>query len=177
MKYHYIFLLALFPLFGLSQPLLDKFKNMEEVSSVVVDQNMFSLLSKIEVDPDDPQTKEFMAMARSLKSLTVLITANSNIERDIKSSIDQYLKSSGMEELMQVEDKGSLAAFYTKPGKDEHHVSELLMWGTGLQRGADSTKDKEAIVLSLTGDIDLRKIGTLAQKMNLPQVVGRAGQK
>ena len=66
--------------------------------------------------------------------------------------------------------------FYVKQGKDEDHVSELLMFINGLE---SVTKDSdieingekrtiETVVISLTGDIDLNQISKLTQKMNLP---------
>jgi len=88
------------------------------------------------------------------------------------------LKSSSLQELMRVKDKDANVKFYIKSGKDEDHVSELLMFVTGIKNGNVEINDRkfERVLLSLTGDIDLNKIGSLTQKMNLPSELNKAGK-
>jgi hypothetical protein len=75
---------------------------------------------------------------------------------------------------MRVRDGNSNVKFYVKEGKDADHVKELLMLVTGLKdrkelQDLDINGQKiETVLLSLTGDIDLKKIATLTEKMNLP---------
>ena len=93
-------------------------------------------------------------------------------------TMEKYLKSSSLQELMRVKDKDANVKFYIKSGKDEDHVSELLMFVTGIQNGNVQINDRkfETVLLSLTGDIDLNKIGSLTQKMNLPSELNKAGK-
>lgn len=88
----------------------------------------------------------------------------------MKSTVDKYLKSSAMEELMRVKDKDANVKFYIRQGKDADHVKELLMFVDGINGTAKMPGDRkvETVLLSLTGDIDLNKISTLTKKMNLP---------
>ena len=92
--------------------------------------------------------------------------------------MEKYLKSSSLQELMRVKDKDANVKFYIKSGKDEDHVSELLMFVTGIKNGNLEINDRkfETVLLSLTGDIDLNKIGSLTQKMNLPSELNKAGK-
>jgi hypothetical protein len=66
--------------------------------------------------------------------------------------------------------------FYIKNGKDDDHVSELLMFVTGIKNSDVSINDRqiETVLLTLTGDIDLTKIGSLTKKMNLPEELSKA---
>ena len=57
---------------------------------------------------------------------------------------------------------------YIKEGRSEDHVSELLMFVTGIKDVETNGRKIETVLLSLTGDIDLNKINTLTKKMNLP---------
>ena len=93
-------------------------------------------------------------------------------------TMEKYLKSSSLQELMRVKDKDANVKFYIKSGKDEDHVSELLMFVTGIKNGNVEINDRkfETVLLSLTGDIDLNKIGSLTQKMNLPSELNKAGK-
>ena len=80
-KYILITVMALLPLAGFSQSLFDKFEDLDDVTSVVVNKSMFNLLAKIDVEVDDPEARDFMDIASSLKSLkvfTVLEVAFSN---------------------------------------------------------------------------------------------------
>lgn len=176
-KYILITLIALLPIAGFSQSLFDKFEDLDEVTAVVVNKSMFNLLSKIDVDVDDPEARDFMDIAKSLQSLKVFTTDNEKIGSQMKSSVTSYLQSSKMEELMRVKDKDANVKFYIKQGKDEDHVSELLMLVTGMHDVETDGRKFETVLLSLTGDIDLNKINSLTKKMNLPEELNEAGKK
>ncbi|PWL38566.1 DUF4252 domain-containing protein [Flagellimonas aquimarina] len=176
-KYILILLMAVLPLTGFSQSLFDKYEDLDDVTSVVVNKSMFNLLAKIDVEVDDAEAQDFMDVASSLKSLKVFTTDNKQIGDDMKSSVSSYLKSSKMEELMRVKDKDANVKFYIKQGKDDDHVSELLMFITGLKDVETDGRKFETVLLSLTGDIDLNKINSLTNKMNLPEELNKAGKK
>ncbi len=178
-KYSIILALFAIPLTGFSQSVFDRFEDMDKVSSVIVNKNMFSLLAKMEVEVDDPEAQEFMDVAKSLNGLKVFITEDKAISADMKSTVDKYLKSASLEELMRVKDKDANVKFYVKNGKDSDHVSELLMLVTGIQNVNVQIDDRkiETVLLSLTGNIDLTKIGSLTKKMDLPEELNKAGKK
>lgn len=172
-----IALLALAPLAGFSQSAFDKFEDLDNVTSVIVNQSMFNLLSKIDVDVDDPEARDFMDIAKSVKSLKVFTTEDKTVGSQMKSSVDGYLKSSSMEELMRVKDKDANVKFFIKPGKDSDHVSELLMFVTGIRNAEAGGHKFETVLLSLTGNIDLNKINSLTNRMNLPKELNEAGKQ
>ena len=164
---------------GFSQSLFDKYENMDHVASVIVNKSMVNLLASMGENADDPEAREFLEVARGLDQLKVFITEDTSTSSDMKRSVDKYLKSSTMEELMRVKDDDTYVKFYIKSGKDEHHVKELLMFVTGMDNlkvGHDG-RNIETVLVSLTGDIDLRKIGTLTNKMDLPGELKRAEKK
>ncbi|WP_340074455.1 DUF4252 domain-containing protein [Leptobacterium sp. I13] len=161
-----IVLAVVLPLMSFSQSIFDKFEDSDNVTTVVINQNMFKLFSRIE--SDDPEAKEFMEMVKSLKDLKVFITENKAVAADMQQTVDKYLKGSSLQELMRVKDKEANVKFYIKEGKDEDHVSELLMFVSGMKEVEANGRKIETVLLTLTGDIDLNKISTLTKKMNLP---------
>ena len=173
-----IVLVTVLPFIGFSQSMFDKFEDLDNVSAVVVNESMFKLLSKINVEVDDKEAQDFMDIAQNLKNLKVFITEDKKISSDMQVTMEKYLKSSSLQELMRVKDKDANVKFYIKSGKDEDHVSELLMFVTGIKNGNVEINDRkfETVLLSLTGDIDLNKIGSLTQKMNLPSELNKAGK-
>ena len=178
-KYILIVAMAVLPLSGFSQSIFDKFEDSDAVSSVVINKNMFNLLVKMDVDVDDPEAQDFMNIAKSLSGLKVFITEDKAVSADMQATVNKYLKSSSLEELMRVKDKETNIKFYVKNGKDEDHVSELLMFVTGIDNVDMEVNDRkiETVLLTLTGDIDLTKIGSLTKKMNLPEELNKAEKK
>jgi len=164
---------------GFSQSMFDKYEDLDNVSAVVVNQSMFRLLANIDVEVDDPEAKDFMDIAKSVNSLKVFTTEDKKIGADMKASVERYLKSASLEELMRIKDKEANIKFYIKNGKDDDHVSELLMFINGMKNVDVEINDRkfETVLLSLTGDIDLNKINSLTKKMNLPEELNEAGKK
>lgn len=167
-----ILAVALLPLTGFSQSVFDKFEDLEAVSTVVVNKKAFEMFSRLPAD--DKDAKEFMELTKNLTGLKVFVTEDKTIGADMKATVDKYLKSSSLEELMRVKDKEANVKFYIKQGRDADHVSELLMFVTGLKNVEAEGRKFETVLLTLTGDIDLNKIGTLTEKMNLPSELNKA---
>ena len=174
-----VIMLALLPLMGMAQSVFDRFEDIDGVSAVIVNQNMFNLLSKMNIDVDDPEAQEYMDIAKNITGLKVFITEDKAISQDMASTVTKYLNSADLEELMRVKDKDANVKFYIKDGKDDNHVSELLMFVTGIKNTDVEINDRkiETVLLTLTGDIDLTKIGALTRKMDLPQELNKAERK
>lgn len=176
-KYILILTIAVLPMMGFSQSLFDKYEDLDDVTSVVVSKKAFELLAKMDIEVDDPDAQDFMDIATSVNSLKVFTTDNESIGADMKASVGKYLKSSSLTELMRVKDKDANVKFYIKEGKDSDHVSELLMFVTGIKEIEANGRKFETVLLSLTGNIDLNKISSLTNKMNLPEELNKAGKK
>lgn len=175
------------PIVSFGQSLFDKYEDLDEVTSFVATQKMFSMLAQIDINTDDPEADAYIDMVKSLNSLKVLTTGDAKISADIKADVEKYLKSSKLEELMRIKDGDQTVKIYVRDGKDENHVKELLMFVNGLK---EVTKDSnieingkkreiETVLLSLTGDIDLRQISKLTSQMNVPggKHLEKAGDK
>ncbi len=172
-------LAALLPLTVTSQSIFDKYENMDEVGVVVVNRGMIDLLKTIGENADDPEAREFMDVVGGLDGLKVFITEDKSVSAEMQSTVDRYLKTASLEELMRVKDKDTNVKFYIRNGKDENHVSELLMFVTGIDQAKMGPEGRniETVLLTLTGDIDLRKIGALTNNMDLPKDLEKAEKK
>ena len=168
-----ILLIAVLPFIGFSQSLFDKFEDLDEVTAVVVNKNMFNLLSKIDVTVDDSDAKDFISIAKTIKSLKFFTTEDKEISAEMKASVTKYLNTTSLEELIRVKDKDVKTEFYVKKGRDDNHVSELLMFMTEIKNIESNEKKIKTVLLSLTGDIDLNKINSLTKKMNLPKELSK----
>lgn len=167
---------ALLPLMGFSQSMFDKYEDMDNVGIVVINKSMINLLSTIGEMSDDPEAKEFMDVAEGIQGIRVFITEDKGISVEMASTVKKYLKSSSLEELMRVKDKDVNVKFYIKNGKKKDHVSELLMFVSGMKNmDVDVNGRKfETVLVTMFGDIDLNKIGSITNKMNLPDDLKKA---
>jgi len=152
------------PMLVSAQGMFDSYEDENDVTSVVVTKNMFKLLSKIEIESDDPEVAAYLEMVNNLDNIKVFITENESVGARMKADVQKYVSSSkGLEELMRVKDDGKNVRFYSKQGKDENHVSELLMFLDGEMDGKDGT-----VIMSITGNIDLKQISKLTKELNVP---------
>lgn len=179
--------IALAPIVTFGQSIFDKYEDLDEVSSVIVNQKMFSMLASINIDLDDPEAQGYVDMVKKITGFKVFSTGDEKVSANMKATVDKYLKSSDLEELMRIKDGNQTVKIYVKEGKDDNHVKELLMFVTGLKeftKGEDITingkkREIETVLLSLTGDIDLRQISKLTNQMNIPggKHLEKAGDK
>ena len=182
-----IFAIALMSSVSFGQSMFDKYEDMKDVSSGVINQKMFSMIASIDIDMDDPESQQYMDMVKKITGLKVFTTGDSKISAEMKATVDKYLKTSELEELMRMKDGEQTVKFYVKEGSDENHVKELLMFVSGLK---ELTKDQnievngkkrefETVLLSLTGDIDLRQVSKITNQMDIPggEQLKKAGEK
>lgn len=170
-----IVLIAVFPLLGFSQSVFDKFEEMDHVASVTINKGLINMLSNIQVEGDE-DVEEFIEMAKGVNGIKVFVTEDSKVSTDMRATVKKYLKSSSLEELMRVRAEEANIKFYVKNGKDDNHVAELLMFVSGMKNtDLDINGRKfETVLVSMTGDIDLRKIGSLTKSFDLPKELNKA---
>ena len=127
------FAIAILPLFTFSQSVFDKFEDMDDVTTVVVNKRAFELMRQM--GGDSNEAKDYMEMVANLNSLRVFATENAKIAAEMKANVGSYLKSSKqLTELMRVKDKDGNVKIYIKEGKEKDHVSELFMFVDGIRK-------------------------------------------
>jgi hypothetical protein len=156
--------LIMAPLLVSAQNQFDSFEDENDVTSVIVTKNMFKLLSKMDLDSQDPEAKEYLAMVDNLDNIKVFTTENPAVASKMDAAVAKYVANSkGLGELMRVKDDGKNIKFYSKEGKNENFVSELLMHLNG-----DVDGKKMTVIMSITGNIDLKQISKLTSELNVP---------
>ena len=153
------FVLALLPLSTFAQSVFDKFEDMDDVKIVVVNKSAFSLMSSIGQESD----AEYFSLIKGLNELKVFATENQEIAKQMQTTFNAYLKKSKLTELMRVKDGNNVVKIYVKQTKDPNFVKELLMYVNATENGK-----KQGVIVSLTGNIDLKKVSKLTAKMNIP---------
>ena len=143
-----------------AQTVFDKFDQQDDIATVIVNKKMFTLLSKM--DAKDKETQQYVNLIKKLDNLRVFVTTSDKKADEMRLVSDKYVKSSALEELMRVTEKGKSVKIYVKSGAAETQIKELLMFVDG------GTPKDQTVLLSLTGDFDLNELSVLTDKMNLP---------
>jgi hypothetical protein len=159
--------MALLPILTNAQSYFDTLEDQDGITSVIVDANMFNLMSKIDVSTDDPEANEYINLIKNITSLKVFVSKNSANTSKMQSMMNSYLKKTSLQELMRVKDGDTNVKFYMKEGSNSNKVSELLMFVKGSDLKVDG-KEIETVLLSLTGDFDLKQVSKLTKEMNIP---------
>lgn len=163
MKSNIILLLFIvLPSFIFAQSAFDKFEGKDGITSVNVSKKMFEMMSKVKVDAKDKEMQQYLNLLKKLDNLKVLTTTSAKIANEMESSVNSYLKSNPLEELMRVNSDGKDVKIYVKSAGSSTIVKELLMFMES------SSKDTPSVLLSLTGEFDLDEISSLTERLNLP---------
>ncbi len=159
-----ILALAVMPMVSFAQNAFDSFENEKEVTSVVVTKNMFKLLSKMDLNSTDPEAQAYLKMVNDLDNIKIFTTDNPSVAQKMDAAVLKYVTGSkNLGELMRVKEDGKNIKFYSKEGKSENFVSELLMHLDGIVDGKPMT-----VIMSITGNIDLKQISKLTEDLKVP---------
>ena len=141
------------------QTVFDKFDGQDDITAVIVNKKMFSLLSKMEVK--DKESQQYVNLIKKLDNLKVFVTSSDKKSDEMKAVADKYLKTASLEELMRINEKGKSVKIYVRSGATDSQIKEMFMFIEGSGK-------EETVLMSLTGDFDLNEISVLTDKMNLP---------
>lgn len=156
--------LTIAPMISWTQNAFDSFENEKDVTSVVVTKNMFKLLSKMDLNSTDPEAQAYLKMVNDLDNIKIFTTDNPAVSQKMDAAVSKYVSTSkNLGELMRVKEDGRNIKFYSKEGKNENFVSELLMHMDGIVDGKPTT-----VIMSITGNIDLKQISKLTEDLKVP---------
>lgn len=157
-----ILLIALIvaPIVSFSQSLFDKLEDTDGVDVVVVNKEAFELLSSFKVDSDNNEAMQVFKMIQDLNELKVFSTNDKTIADNMNSLVEKTVKSSKLVELMRIKEDDSRVKIYVKTTSKKDIVSEVLMYVKGIDKKSGGAS--EAVIVSLTGNIDVNKLSEIA---------------
>lgn len=140
--------------------IFESYSGADGFTSVDVSKGLFELFA--EIDADDPEFDDFQKAIKGLESLKLLAYSideeggNQNTKDAFINEIKSTISFKDYKELMVVKDNDAKINFYAK--SDKQIITEMLMVVDG---------DKEAVLLSLFGDLDLNYMAKLGKTMNM----------
>ncbi|HET8753956.1 MAG TPA: DUF4252 domain-containing protein, partial [Salinimicrobium sp.] len=123
----------------------------------------FKLLTKIDLNAEDPETQEYIDLIENLKEIKVFTSKDASVRKQMAADVSTFLKNGSMQELMRVTEDGKTVKFYYKPGKTDDFVSQLFMFMNGSEES-----EPVSVILNITGEINLAQVSKLARDFEIP---------
>lgn len=139
----------------------DKYANQDGFTSVNISKDLFQLflnMDTIEKSAEAKEIRELIQQLTGLKILTFTGDSTKTAKRDaVYNDFNAQFPPAVYKEIMSVKEKNNDIRFLTKQEKNGK-ITEMVM----LQKGSCT-----AVVLSLTGILDLKNISKLSKSMNI----------
>lgn len=140
----------------------DRYENDPGITSVIINKNMFKLMTKLDLDSNDKEIQEYVELIQNLEDIKIFKTNSAEMSDELNSDAESYAKKHKLEELMRIKDEGKKISFLFKPGKTDDQISQLFMH----INGADG--ENETVLIIINGLIDLNQVSRLANDLNVP---------
>ncbi|MFT6065936.1 MAG: hypothetical protein ACJAYY_002004 [Paraglaciecola sp.] len=149
-----------------AQSIFDTLEDMDGVDMVIVTKDAFELLNKFKPKSADVKENEVMQafeMINDLNEFKMFSTNNLEIASKIEKMVNSAIKKSNLTQLMRIKENNSRIKIYVKATKNKDYVSEVLMFVKGIDKKTNGMS--EAMVMSLTGNIDINKMSDFTDKI------------
>ena len=154
------------PMFTYAQSIFDTLEDMDGVDMVIVTKDAFELLNKFKpksADVKDNEVMQAFEMINDLNEFKMFSTDNLDIAVKMEKMVNSEIKRSNLTQLMRIKQDDSRIKIYVKATKNKNYVSEVLMFVKGIDKQTKGVS--EAIVMSLTGNIDINKMSEFTDKI------------
>jgi len=149
------------PMVTSAQSFFDKLEDMNGVDAIIVNKDAFEILSKFNPGKSEGnEAMEVFKMIQELKEFKVFSTNDVAIADTMDAMVSSQVKSASLTELMRIKEDDSRVKIYVKTTSNKDFVSEVLMFVKGIDKKTQG--NSEAVVVSLTGNIDINKMSELA---------------
>ena len=154
------------PVFTYAQSIFDTLEDMDGVDMVIVTKDAFELLNKFKpksADVKDNEVMQAFEMINDLNEFKMFSTDNLDIAVKMEKMVNSEIKRSNLTQLMRIKQDDSRIKIYVKATKNKNYVSEVLMFVKGIDKQTKGMS--EAMVMSLTGNIDINKMSEFTDKI------------
>lgn len=151
-------LLLIFPLLTIAQNHFKELEQKESINKIIVDSNMLELMANIEMNSNNNDSKEYQKLIKSIDNLKIYIDESGKHKIKMKQLFYAYANKNGLKE--QNVNNNKLTC-YTKKGKKEETISELLIYTKNIN------KQNESIIIYINGDFKLKQAETLIKNLKI----------
>ncbi|MDG1697907.1 MAG: DUF4252 domain-containing protein [Polaribacter sp.] len=144
-----------------AQSYFDSLEDVKGVDMVVVTKDAFELISKFKnLKIEDNEGMKVFQMIQDLKEFKMFSTNDSKVVDKMEGMVNTSIQKENLTQLMRIKEDDSRVKIYVKASKSKDYVKEVLMFIKGFSKKTNNAS--EAVIVSLTGTIDINKISALA---------------
>jgi len=149
------------PMVTSAQSLFDTLEDLEGVDMVVISKDAFELLSKFSPEKfKDSEEMKVFEMIKDLKEFKMFSTQDKVTANKMETLVSSSINKQKLTQLMRIKEENTQIKIYVKSTKNKDFVSEVLMFIKGIDKKTNGMS--EAMLISLTGNIDINKMSDLA---------------
>jgi hypothetical protein len=149
------------PMLTSAQSLFDTLEDLEGVDLIVVSKDAFELLSKFSPEKfKDSEEMKVFEMIKDLKEFKMFSTQDKVTANKMETLVSSSINKQKLTQLMRIKEENTQIKIYVKSTKNKDFVSEVLMFIKGIDKKTNGMS--EAMLISLTGNIDINKMSDLA---------------
>jgi len=138
--------------------LYQKYAGEKGFTSINISPEMFGFLSSTDMSDSSEKAQETQNVMQQLSGLKMLVyEPEGSKNQDFLDEVKTLSKSKGYTEIMSVDSEDEIVKFLAKKGKDGK-ILELLMV---------VLDDEEAVVMSMTGDLDMKTISQISKSLDI----------
>ena len=151
------------------QDIFEKYAQETEVTYVSISPAMFEMLGQISVSTDDPDSKEFLDMLKTIKVFKVLETKNESIGVTMTRWVKDQVKKEKLEELVAIKnDNNTNVTFYAKQKESDVPIVEKLLLFAKESKIDTIRNFNETLIIWVEGEIEIEKISRIAETAKFP---------
>lgn len=161
MKKHILTIaLALIPALFFAQSPFEKYEKNENVTSFIAGKKTFAMIAQTQLNSEDEKIRKGKEMLAGIESIQVYTTKSQAVAADMKSTVTAYSGAAGLEDLMQIRDKGKTVSIMVKQGATENIVTQLLVF-VGSDKAAKNNDQggselaQQSVIVLVNGNFDM----------------------
>lgn len=147
--------LAAMPFLTFAQNAFSKFNDVEGIQVVNLNKEMFDIIGSLEDSTKDEAAKGYMQLASKLDNLQFYTTAEKKYKKQIKEAVTDYLKTSGLVQLLSMNDGDASIKLYVRQSEDDSIIKE------GLAYIENKSNKEETLLITFTGNLNLKDVESL----------------
>lgn len=139
----------------------DQFDESEQVTEVVIEENLLRMVSKL-ASREDPELKELLSGLKLIRVHTFGLTeADGKPLANRIEKLNKNLMDKKWDRIVRTKDRGEIANIYIKTEADDNIVGLVVM---------SLDPNGEAAFVNIVGKINLETIGRLSDKFDIPSL-------
>ncbi len=142
--------------------LYEKYAGQEGFTSININPDMFKMISGLDMSDSSEKAKEAQNAMEQIAGLKMLVyePEEGETNEEFMEEIKSLSKIKGYEEMMSVNEGDEVVKFLTKKGTDGKMLEMLMI----------VLEDDEAVVMSMTGDMDLKIFTEISKSLGVTEM-------